>query len=714
MSILPRPLKQVLGRLIPFSKEDKIPTFNLGSGTANSDTWLRGDQSWNLLTDDPTLQSELDKLRSSCVLTSSISINGGDAAKFDFTATGYTIDPSTNIRNDISFTGTAITVPDLATQAATFLLIDSSGSLVFQINKPTKDQLSNHLGLWVLVHSNNISINIINSLPINTENVGAQLVQLMDVLGTMREGLEITPGTTTTKISYDEGILFRPGINDLSNFNDKNSIELPQNIDTTFRLRLSDGTETGDLTDLPSTEYESGGVLVLATGVKVLAYPVFIFPSGVLRLQYSQYQYANMQTALVQIQTDAFILEENILQNGTQLGWILIQRNTADWSDPTKYTFVILDRFGQSAVGSSVIPTMQNVYLVSTQPQIDVNDTQGAVQYKNSRAVQDDTTQEWLDSTGAIVASIDGLGNFESTTLKIGASAVTSGIDITPTASSTNLVTSGGVYESLPIFMNEATRDAIGSPAVGLQIFNTDRSRYEYYDSFWGWHPLALTPSAMRDWGVEFIEEFLTSGSPWNWTAAAINAGSSTVGGAFSVARISTGINTNGGYRYTTNPNPFELGVNVFRCESRVLVGTNSDGTDTFQLLVGFLDTFAAVNQVDGLYFLYDSQGVSTGSASSGNWQIVTASNSTRTFTTTAVAIDNANFQKLRIDVNASGTEAKFYIDNVLVGTHTTNIPTGSSRLFGNGIYLQKSAGTTARTTDIDYLYLKTKFTTPR
>lgn len=29
-------------------------------------------------------------------------------------------------------------------------------------------------------------------------------------------------------------------------------------------------------------------------------------------------------------------------------------------------------------------------------------------------------------------------------------------------------------------------------------------------------------------------------------------------------------------------------------------------------------------------------------------------------------------------------------------------------------VYLQKSAGTTARTADIDYLYLKAKFTTPR
>lgn len=260
----------------------------------------------------------------------------------------------------------------------------------------------------------------------------------------------------------------------------------------------------------------------------------------------------------------------------------------------------------------------------------------------------------------------------------------------------------------------EAERDALVSPALGTLIYNTTRDRYEYYNSFWGWHPIGAT---FRDWGYEFLEDFANSGTTSVWQGIPLNSGSiSAISGIFGVLTLTTATNTNGGYQYRQSNilSYYQFGSDIYRYESLLKIPTNSDGTNTFQFLSGFWDTSTGVNQVDGIYFLYDAQGVSTGSASSGNWQIVTSSNSVRTFTTTSVAIDNTNFQKLRIDVNAAGTSVQFYINDILVGTHTTNIPTGAARLTTSGVYLQKSAGTTSRTVDVDYLFIKVKFTTPR
>lgn len=262
-------------------------------------------------------------------------------------------------------------------------------------------------------------------------------------------------------------------------------------------------------------------------------------------------------------------------------------------------------------------------------------------------------------------------------------------------------------------YYTEAERNALPSPTVGKLIYNTTRNRHEYYDPFWGWNPVGLTASNQRDWGNELLEEFFTTTSSF-FPGTALNSGTGTLVAPYTIVQLSTATNTNGGYRFNSGIVGELFGTNINRFEALTRVNTNSDATNTFQYICGFLDQLTTINQTDGAYFLYDAQGVSTGSASSGNWQLVTASNSVRTFTTSSVAIDNTNLQKLRIDVNASGTSVEFYINNTLVGTHTTNIPTGTARAFGMGAYLQKSAGTAARTADIDYMYYKTKFTTPR
>ncbi len=179
-------------------------------------------------------------------------------------------------------------------------------------------------------------------------------------------------------------------------------------------------------------------------------------------------------------------------------------------------------------------------------------------------------------------------------------------------------------------------------------------------------------------------------------------------------AELTTGTQSNGyAGLYTRQPTLFfSYGAWVFKYNH--WVSALSDATDRYQTLIGFFDTESVVNQVDGAYFLYDEGGVSTGSAASANWQCVTVNNSTRTFTTTGTAVTATSYQKLEIQVNAAGTSIDFIINGSTVATHTTNIPTTSARATGFGTLIKKSAGTNARLSRQDYLYVKCNLTNAR
>lgn len=140
------------------------------------------------------------------------------------------------------------------------------------------------------------------------------------------------------------------------------------------------------------------------------------------------------------------------------------------------------------------------------------------------------------------------------------------------------------------------------------------------------------------------------------------------------------------------------LGSGECAIEFRQKIPTASDGTDTFSIVVGFMDIIAAGTPVDGAWFRY------LHSENSGNWQCITSSNSSQTVTNTSTGINAGGWQDLRIEVNADGTQVLFKVDGTTVATHTATIPTGSGRSTGIAFMLDKDAGTTSRELLNDYV----------
>lgn len=318
-----------------------------------------------------------------------------------------------------------------------------------------------------------------------------------------------------------------------------------------------------------------------------------------------------------------------------------------------------------------------------------------------------------LDGTFKTIS--DGNGN------DLPVQASTSGLNFTGT------VQKGGRNVDVPS-LTSTQRDAIVSPYNGYLIYNSTVGYYEYFDSFWGWMPIFASNEWKSTYGFEYWNDmgqnnnsnfndgvlcgFVGNGGQVSFTASPSGNTVNRVG--FNGLRTSTA--SNGRAAITADPNLAKFiqitgGRTVF--EASVYIHTLSDSTDRYNNFIGFGNNITGTTQTAGVGFVYDEGGVTTGSSASPNWQVKTANTGLRTWFTTSVQIVAQTWYKLRIEVNDSGSEVKYYINDTLVRTETTNIPSATASMVPV-INMNKILGTTERQINIDYIGIKKKFTTPR
>jgi hypothetical protein len=172
---------------------------------------------------------------------------------------------------------------------------------------------------------------------------------------------------------------------------------------------------------------------------------------------------------------------------------------------------------------------------------------------------------------------------------------------------------------------------------------------------------------------------------------------------------------TNYAYHYNNAQLFIYFSSGKWNFETLININLLSTSIERFRTIHGFGSTNLNTQELDGVFFTYDEGGTLNGTTASPNWQCVSVANSVRTLTTTSVAVTQISWIKLRIEINATGTEAKFYVNGTLVATHTSNIPLPSNGRYvnvKNGI--AKSAGVTARIMFCDYIGYEHILTTPR
>jgi hypothetical protein len=134
-------------------------------------------------------------------------------------------------------------------------------------------------------------------------------------------------------------------------------------------------------------------------------------------------------------------------------------------------------------------------------------------------------------------------------------------------------------------------------------------------------------------------------------------------------------------------------GWNRISLAFRFILSALADGTNSYRVFLGFNSSTSA------------NAGVTTRSAgffysnASANWQAYTYNSSTGTTTDTGIAASTSAFNTFLVRAKGT-TSVEFLINNVLVATHTTNIP---SAAVCPHFSILKTAGTTARDYYIDW-----------
>ena len=221
------------------------------------------------------------------------------------------------------------------------------------------------------------------------------------------------------------------------------------------------------------------------------------------------------------------------------------------------------------------------------------------------------------------------------------------------------------------------------------------------------------------NWKKEtMVQDFFIASSLTNsiYSATLIGTGSSVAGAQpltdttkQGAAILKTGTTATGSALLqlgTASPvNSIKLGIGELIRETRLYIPTLSDATNRFLIPFGFMQNSNALN-TNGIYIVYDEGGKSLYGAVGGspNFRCMTVANlgSARTVTDSLVPVTASTWYTLKIVVNATATEVKFYINNILVATHTTDIYI-TTDVHGR-FSIVKTDGTTSRQVELQYM----------
>ena len=385
-------------------------------GAANEIFWSDGtDPSWESQDTKVRTTQAIGNLSSTGRLTGgALSVNGGDPTKFDMSAgSGIVVDnytdPDNPTYNKVTWTAfTAVTVIHIALGQRSDIGIDSTGAIVQQSASFTTSQRRDYIQIGRIIHLDMANIQGTTNVHHNAFDPYFVASDLADSIGVLnRSGNIMSANGANLKINKSSGETYREGSNPTDDQNPNVTTNVPLTI-ADMRMVYQDGsggfTIGAGITDIDPNNWDDGsGSLAVVSNNKWTIQRMFYFvegtpPQAQVLVHYGQTEYNSLVGAEAAIFSES-VETSPIFVDGTFRAWLIVKKGeTSLQSSDT--VFFAAGKFGGSTGGASSSTTdLQTAYNNSTDPEIVVDGTRGAL-----------TIQDASSPIGAPLISVEANG----------------------------------------------------------------------------------------------------------------------------------------------------------------------------------------------------------------------------------------------------------------------------------------------------------------
>lgn len=406
-----------------------------------------------------------------------MSVNGGDNTKFDIaTGVGYIVDYSTpsapSIKRIAIGPFTAQTVTNLASADFTWILIDSSGSIIQQNTVPTATQRRQNIVLGRLNHSNRTNISFANTLPDFTFSSISQLGDLMDSIGPFNiTGNVISANGANLSLNKSAGTIFQKGYNYSSSTTSPHIVTTAGLTALTFAYQNQTGGPGSNVTVLDPTTYDVGGVTTtVPASNNATVQRVYLFGSNSVRIQRGQAFYPSFANALQDYTQETFVESPLISGFAVPIAYIVMTKSCTSLQNTSCSKIIPAGKFGAILSGAGGSSTLQQAYNNSVQPQIIVDSTQLGVQIR--------------DASSPIGSTLFAVQNNAGSTSYLG-------VDVNGISASNFVGT--GTTGAVRVHNLTTTQKNALTPAAGMIVWDTTLSQLQVYDGS-SWRQVIIDP----------------------------------------------------------------------------------------------------------------------------------------------------------------------------------------------------------------------------